>query len=101
MTSISPLLRSESRHARLSSKSAGHPLRDDRLELGRSLLPDAVTGLENIKACMRQSFAQKRRVTSEAVRVVPANHDCNGHLDRRKMRREYRQVFRVGANERR
>jgi len=50
---------------------------------------------------MRQSFAQKRRVTSEAVRVVPANDDCNGHLDRRKMRCEYRQVFRIGANERR
>src|SRR3989454_2685385 len=78
-----------------------HPLRDDRLELGRSLLPDAVTGLENIQSCMRESFAQNRRVSGETVRVVPANHDCNGHLDRRKMRCEYRQVFRIGANERR
>jgi hypothetical protein len=31
-------------------KAAAHPLRDDRLELGRSLLPDAVASLENIQA---------------------------------------------------
>src|SRR5437762_6290112 len=30
--------------------SADHPSRDDRLELGRSLLPDTVTGLEHIQA---------------------------------------------------
>src|SRR5262245_19183102 len=35
-----------------------HPLRDDRLKLGRSLLRDAVTGLENVRARMRQSFAE-------------------------------------------
>ena len=85
----------------LSSKAATHPLRDDRLELRCSLFPDAVTGLENIQACMRQSFAQKRRVSSETVRVVPTDHDRDGHLDRRKMRCECRQVFRIGANERR
>jgi hypothetical protein len=34
----------------LSSKAAVHPLGDDRLELGGSLFPDAVTGLENIEA---------------------------------------------------
>jgi hypothetical protein len=31
-------------------KAAPHPLPDDRLELGRSLLPDAVASLENIQA---------------------------------------------------
>jgi hypothetical protein len=31
-------------------KAAAHPLRDDRLELGCSLLPDAVASLENIQA---------------------------------------------------
>jgi len=31
-------------------KAAAHPLRDDRLELGRSLLPDAVARLKNIQA---------------------------------------------------
>jgi len=85
----------------LSSKAATHPLRDDRLELGRPLLPDAVTGLEHIKACMRESLAQKRRVTGEAVRVVPANDDCSGYLNRRQMRCECRQVFRIGTDERR
>src|SRR5712691_1121216 len=101
MTSISPIRRSESRQARLSSKTAGHPLRDDRLELGRSLFPDAVTGLENIQARMRQSFAQKRRVSSEPVRVVPTDYDRDGDLDRRKARRQRSQVVRVRANKRR
>src|SRR5206468_12428228 len=76
-----------------------HPLRDDRLELGRPLLPDAVTGLEDIQACMWQSFAQEGRVSREAVRVVPTDHDRHGYLDRGKARRQCGQVFRVRANE--
>src|SRR5712671_2435965 len=94
-----------SRGARRNSLSAGsvetttHPLRDDRLELGRSLLPNGVTGLEDVQPCMRQSFAQERRVSSEPVRVVPADNDCDGYLDRREAWRERRQIFRVRANE--
>src|SRR5712664_279212 len=78
-----------------------HPLRDDRLELGRSFLPDAVAGLEDVQACMRQSFAQERPVSSEPVGVVPTDHDCHGYLDGREAGRQCCQVFRVRANERR
>src|SRR5437867_8752608 len=85
--------------ATIEAEATTHPLRDNRFELGRSLLPDAVTGLEDVQPCMRQSFAQKRRVSSEAVRVVPSNHDCHRYLDRRQARRKYYQVFRVRANE--
>src|SRR5437870_7391993 len=92
--------RHRSLQLQLSSIAAAHPLRDDRLELRRSLLPHAVTGLENVQACVRQSSAQKRRVSSESVRVVPTDDDGDGYLDRRKTRRQYRQVFRVGASER-
>src|SRR5467141_2228384 len=63
-----------------SVEATTHPLRDDRFELGRSLLPDGVTGLEDVQACMRQSFAQKRRVSSEPIRVVPTHHDCHRYL---------------------
>ena len=37
----------------LPLRTPAHPLCDDRLELGRSLLPDAMAGLENIQSCMR------------------------------------------------
>ncbi|HYS83094.1 MAG TPA: hypothetical protein VEM76_20495, partial [Anaeromyxobacteraceae bacterium] len=60
-----------------------------------------MTSLENIQARMRQSFAQKRRVPSEPVRIVPTDNDCDGSIDRRETRREDSQVFRVRANERR
>ena len=76
-------------------------MRDDRLKLRCPLFPDAVTGLENIQARVRQSITQKRRVSSETVGVVSTDHDRDGHLDRRQMRCECRQVFRIGANERR
>ena len=42
----------------LSSKASAHLLRDDRFELGRALLPHAVTGLEHIQAGMRQYVEQ-------------------------------------------
>ena len=67
-------------------KATADPLRDDRLKLRCSLLPDAMTGLENIQAGVGQSFAQKLRVPSETVGVVPPDDDCDGHLDRRKAR---------------
>ena len=59
-----------------------------------------MTGFEHIQACMRQLFAQQRCVASEPVRVVSTDDDRNGYLDRPEARREYRQVFRVCANER-
>src|SRR5258707_849910 len=80
-------------------EATAHPLRDDRLELGRPFLPDAVTGLENIQACMRQPFPQERRVSSESVRVVPTDHDGHGYVDRRKAGRQCCQIFRVRAHE--
>jgi hypothetical protein len=64
----------------LSSKAATHPVRDDRLELWRSFLPDAVTGLQNIQTRKRQSFAQKRGVSSQPVRIVATDHDRDGIL---------------------
>src|SRR6266404_3415956 len=83
----------------ITVEATAHPLRDDRFEFGRSLLPDTVTSLEDVQAPMGQSFAQKRRVSSETVRVVPTDDDCDRHLDRREAWRERRQIFRVRANE--
>jgi hypothetical protein len=45
-----------------------------------------MTGFENIQAGVRQLFAQELRFPSETVRVVPADDDCDGYLDRRKAR---------------
>jgi hypothetical protein len=85
--------------ARLQLKATADPLRDDRLELRSSLLPDAVTGLEHIQAGMRQSFAQDRSVPSEPVRIVPTDDDRDGYFDRCKARRQCCQVVGVRANE--
>src|SRR5579862_3141897 len=43
--------------AAVMPKAAAHPVSDDGLELGCSLLPDAVTSLENIQARIGQAFA--------------------------------------------
>jgi len=52
---------------------------------------------ENIQAGMQQSFAQERGVASEAIGIVPPDHDCDGYLDRREPRRQRSQVGRVRA----
>jgi hypothetical protein len=62
---VNPHIRTAHFNGAAILEAAVHPLCDDQLELGRSLLPDAVTDLENIQARMRQSFAEKRRVSSE------------------------------------
>ena len=40
-----------------TAKSTADPMRDDRLELGRALFPDAVARLQNVQASIRKSFA--------------------------------------------
>src|SRR5438034_6577727 len=53
--------------------------RDDRLELGRSLLPDAVSGLENVQACIDRKSTRlnsSHTVTSYAVFCLKKK---NGH----------------------
>ena len=65
----------------LRLEATSDPLCDDRLEFGRSFLPDAVSGLENVQAGMGQSFAQKLCVPGEAVGIVPSDNDCDGNFD--------------------